>query len=234
VEYGGDGVETLSVPERATITNMGAELGVTTSIFPLRQGDEGVPQGAGREDAYMKLKADALGEVRPGDRHRPVRARADGGDAAQPGQRQAGEGDRGKEGHQVLVGSCTNASYKDVTTLARILKDRTVSPNVSFGVAPGSRQVLQMAAKESSIATLVGAGARILRDRLRLLHRRWGRRPRRAASRSARQPELRGPVGTKDAGIFLVSAETAAACALKGEMADPRDVAAELGIAYPR
>src|SRR3990170_2278912 len=68
----------------------------------------------------------------------------------------------GKKVHQVLVGSCTNASYKDVTTLARILNGKTISPNVSFGVAPGSRQVLQMTAKESSIATLVGAGARIL------------------------------------------------------------------------
>ena len=98
VEYGGDGVETLSVPERATITNMGAELGVTTSIFPCDELTKAFLKAQGREDAYVKLEADAVREVRPGDRHRPLRARADGGDAAQPGQRQAGEGDRGEEG----------------------------------------------------------------------------------------------------------------------------------------
>ena len=139
----------------------------------------------------------------------------------------------GKKVHQVLVGSCTNASYKDITTLAKILDGRTISPNVSFGVAAGSRQVLQMAAKESSIAMLVSAGARILETACGFCIGAGQAPPSGGVSVRTNNRNFEGRSGTKDAGIFLVSAETAAACALKGEMADPRDVAAELGIAYP-
>ena len=233
VEYGGDGVETLSVPERATITNMGAELGVTTSIFPSDKVTKAFLKAQGREDAYVKLKADASAKYERVididlSALEPMVAMPHSPDNVKRVKELAG-----KQVHQVLVGSCTNASYKDITTLARILKDRTVSPNVSFGVAPGSRQVLQMAAKESSIATLVGAGARILETACGFCIGAGQAPPSGGVSVRTNNRNFEGRSGTKDAGIFLVSAETAAACALKGEMADPRDVATELGIAYP-
>ncbi len=233
VEYGGDGVMTLSVPERATITNMGAELGVTTSIFPSDKVTKSFLKAQGREDKWVKLSADPsakyekvidinLSELEPmvAQPHSPdnvTRIR----DL------------KGKKVHQVLVGSCTNASYKDITTLAKILNGKVISPNVSFGVAPGSRQVLQMAARESSIATLVGAGARILETACGFCIGAGQAPPSGGVSVRTNNRNFEGRSGTKDAGIFLVSTETAAACALTGEMADPRDVAAELGIEYP-
>ena len=233
VEYGGEGVLSLSVPERATITNMGAELGVTTSIFPSDKVTKAFLKAQGREDKWVKLAADPsakyekvidinLSELEPmvAQPHSPdnvARIR----DL------------KGKKVHQVLVGSCTNASYKDITTLAKILNGKVISPNVSFGVAPGSRQVLQMAARESSIATLVGAGARILETACGFCIGAGQAPPSGGVSVRTNNRNFEGRSGTKDAGIFLVSTETAAACALTGEMADPRDVAAELGIEYP-
>jgi len=233
VEYGGDGVETLSVPERATITNMGAELGVTTSIFPSDKVTKAFLKAQGREDAYVKLKADASAKYERVididlSALEPMVAMPHSPDNVKRVKEIAG-----KKVHQVLVGSCTNASYKDITTLAKILDGRTISPNVSFGVAPGSRQVLQMAAKESSIATLVGAGARILETACGFCIGAGQAPPSGGVSVRTNNRNFEGRSGTKDAGIFLVSTETAAACALKGEMADPRDVAAEFGIEYP-
>jgi aconitate hydratase len=233
VEYGGEGVETLSVPERATITNMGAELGVTTSIFPSDKVTKAFLKAQGREEAYVKLKADASAKY---DRVIDIDLSALEPMVAMPHSPDNVKRIKdvaGKKVHQVLVGSCTNASYKDVTTLARILKDRVISPSVSFGVAPGSRQVLQMAARESSVATLVGSGARILETACGFCIGAGQAPPSGGVSVRTNNRNFEGRSGTKDAGIFLVSTETAAACALKGELADPRDVAAELGIEYP-
>ncbi len=233
VEYGGEGVETLSVPERATITNMGAELGVTTSIFPSDKVTKAFLKAQGRGEAWVRLAADPsakydrvidieLSELEPmvAQPHSPdnvVRVK----DIA------------GKRVHQVLVGSCTNASYKDITTLAKVLSGHSISAAVSFGVAPGSRQVLQMAARESSVASLVGSGARILETACGFCIGAGQAPPSGGVSVRTNNRNFEGRSGTKDAGIFLVSTETAAACALKGEIADPRDVAAELGIEYP-
>ena len=233
VEYGGDGVETLSVPERATITNMGAELGVTTSIFPSDRVTKTFLKAQGREGAWVKLKADPSAKY---DREIGIDLSKLEPMVAMPHSPDNVKRVRdlsGKKVDQVLVGSCTNASYKDITTLARILSGRTVSTNVSFGVAPGSRQVLQMAARESSIATLVGAGARILETACGLCIGAGQAPPSGGVSVRTNNRNFEGRSGTRDAGIFLVSTETAAACALKGEMADPRDVAAEMGIPYP-
>src|SRR3990172_2547877 len=193
VEYGGGGGGTPSVPQGAANTNMGGGLGVTTSIFPSDKVTKAFLKGQGRQDQWVSLKADPTAKYdRVIDidlsRLEPMVAQPHSPDNVTRVKDIAG-----KRVDQVLVGSCTNASYKDITTLAKILNGKVIRENVSFGVAPGSRQVLQMAAKESSIATLVSSGAR----------------------------------------IFLVSPETAAACALKGEMADPRDVASEFGIEYP-
>jgi predicted aconitate hydratase len=233
VEYGGDGVETLSVPERATITNMGAELGVTTSVFPSDRVTRAFLKAQGRDDAYKALKADPSAKY---DRVIDIDLSALEPMVAMPHSPDNVKRVReiaGKQVDQVLVGSCTNASYKDITMLAKILDGRTVSPNVSFGVAPGSRQVLQMAARESTIATLVGAGARILETACGFCIGAGQAPPSGGVSVRTNNRNFEGRSGTRDAGIFLVSTETAAACALKGAMADPRDAAAELGIAYP-
>jgi aconitate hydratase len=211
IEYGGEGVATLSVPERATITNMGAELGVTTSVFPSDKVTKAFLKGQGREDQWVKLAADPTAKY---DRVIDIDLSELEPMVAQP--------------HR-----CTNASYKDITTLAKIMSGRVVRENVSFGVAPGSRQVLQMAAKESSIASLVGSGARILETACGFCIGAGQAPPSGGASVRTNNRNFEGRSGTKSAGIFLVSPETAAACALKGEMADPRDVAAELGIEYP-
>jgi len=233
VEYGGEGVKTLSVPERATITNMGAELGVTTSIFPSDEITREFLKAQKREDVWVPLEADPdaeydrvieinLSELEPmvAQPHSPdnvVRVR----DIA------------GLKVDQVLVGSCTNSSYKDVTTVAKILEGKRVHPSVSFGVAPGSRQVLLMATRESSLATLVEAGARILESTCGFCIGAGQAPPSKSVSVRTNNRNFYGRSGTKDAGVYLVSPETAAACALKGEMADPRDVAEELGIEYP-
>jgi aconitate hydratase len=233
IEYGGPGVETLSVPERATITNMGAELGVTTSIFPSDTVTRAFMKAQGREDKWVRLKADKTAKY---DRVIDIDLSALEPMVAQPHSPDNVVRVRdiaGRTIHQVLVGSCTNASYKDVTTLARILEGRMISPAVSFGVAPGSRQVLQMAAKESSIASLVGSGARILETACGFCIGAGQAPPSGGVSVRTNNRNFEGRSGTKDAGIYLVSVETAAACALKGELADPRDVAAELGIGYP-
>jgi aconitate hydratase len=233
VEYGGEGVETLSVPERATITNMGAELGVTTSIFPSDRVTKAFLKGQGRQDQWVSLKADSTAKYdRVIDidlsRLEPMVAQPHSPDNVTRVKDIAG-----KKVDQVLVGSCTNASYKDITTLAKIMNGKVIRENVSFGVAPGSRQVLQMAAKESSIATLVSSGARILETACGFCIGAGQAPPSGGVSVRTNNRNFEGRSGTKSAGIFLVSAETAAACALKGEMADPRDVANELGIAYP-
>jgi len=233
IEYGGDGVETLSVPERATITNMGAELGVTTSIFPSDRVTKAFMKAQGRADRWVRLAADPSAKY---DRVIEIDLSSLEPMVAQPHSPDNVTTVRavaGKAIHQVLVGSCTNSSYKDVTTLARILEGRTIAPNVSFGVAPGSRQVLQMAAKESSIAKLVGAGARILESACGFCIGAGQAPPSGGVSVRTNNRNFEGRSGTKDAGIYLVSVETAAACALKGAIADPRDVAQELGIEYP-
>ena len=233
IEYGGEGVATLSVPERATITNMGAELGVTTSLFPSDRVTRAFLKGQGRADQWVGLKADSTAKY---DRVIDIDLSALEPMVAQPHSPDnvvRVKDIAGKRVDQVLVGSCTNASYKDITTLAKIMNGKVIPENVSFGVAPGSRQVLQMAARESSIATLASSGARILETACGFCIGAGQAPPSGGVSVRTNNRNFEGRSGTKDAGIFLVSAETAAACALKGEMADPRDVAAELGIQYP-
>ncbi len=233
VEYGGEGIKSLSVPERATITNMGAELGVTTSVFPSDEITRAFLKAQRRENVWVPLEADDdaqyervleinLAEVEPmvAQPHSPDNV-AKIRDIA------------GMEVHQVLVGSCTNSSYKDVSTVAKILEGRLINSSVSFGVAPGSRQVLLMAANESSVAKLVGAGARILEATCGFCIGAGQAPQSGAVSVRTNNRNFFGRSGTKDAGIYLVSPETAAACAIKGVIADPRDVAEECGLEPP-
>src|SRR5512139_4209992 len=162
IEYGGDGVRTLSVPERATITNMGAELGVTTSVFPSDEITKSFLKAQRREREWTAVAADDdakyekvidldLASVEPlmAKPHSPdnigtVKALA------------------GTKVDQVMVGSCTNSSYRDLMMVASMLRGRKVHPDVSFGVAPGSRQVLEMITKKGALADIIASGARVL------------------------------------------------------------------------
>ena len=162
VEYGGEGITHLSVPERATITNMGAELGVTTSIFPSDDITRAFLRAQERERDWSELQADADASY---DRTIDLAL-----DTIQPLVAQPHSPDNiarvadlaGKKVDQVCIGSCTNSSVKDLLTVAAVLKDRTIHPDVSVAYAPGSKQVLKMAVQSGALGDLVSAGARIM------------------------------------------------------------------------
>ncbi|MGE4547405.1 MAG: aconitate hydratase [Desulfurella sp.] len=233
-EYFGDGVKHLSVPERATITNMGAELGVTTSVFPSDETTRFFLKAQKREQDWVPLEADTdavydkvieinLNELEPmiAQPHSPdnvVRVRDVEGTPVD----------------QVMVGSCTNSSYKDGKILAEILKGKVANENVSFGYAPGSKQVLRMLADEGELSHIVAAGARILESACGFCIGA-GQAPRNnAVSIRTNNRNFFGRSGTTTAKIYLVSPETAAACALTGKITDPRDLEKLFGVQYPK
>jgi predicted aconitate hydratase len=229
LEYAGPGVKTLSVPERATITNMGAEMGVTTSIFPSDGETRKFLKAQGREADWTELEADAdaeydrvvaldLGEVVP-------LAAA----PHSPGNIIKVSDLTGTKVDQVLLGSCTNSSYKDIATAAKIMKGRKVHPDVSFGFAPGSRQVLQMATRDGYVADLLESGARLLESACGFCIGNSLSPESAAVSLRTSNRNFEGRSGTKDAQVYLVSPEVAAVAALTGELGDPR----EAGIEYP-
>ncbi|OSS42287.1 Aconitate hydratase [Desulfurella amilsii] len=233
-EYFGDGVKHLSVPERATITNMGAELGVTTSVFPSDETTRSFLKAQKREQDWISLEVDPdavydkvieinLNELEPmiAQPHSPdnvVRVRDVEGTPAD----------------QVMVGSCTNSSYKDGKILAEILKGKVANENVSFGYAPGSKQVLRMLSDEGKLSHIIAAGARILESACGFCIGA-GQAPRNnAVSIRTNNRNFFGRSGTTTAKIYLVSPETAAACALTGKITDPRDLEKLFGIQYPK
>ncbi len=229
VEYFGPGVATLSVPQRATLTNMGAELGVTTSLFPSDDVTRSFLAAQDRAHVWRRLEADPdaaydriieidLGKLEPmvalphsPDNISTVREAA------------------GMRVDQVIVGSCTNSSYRDLATVAEILKGRTVSPHISFIIAPGSRQVLRMLADDGRLSHLIAAGARVAEVACGFCIGMGHAPPSNGLSVRTNNRNFLGRSGTPSAGILLVSPETAAATALKGVLTDPRD----LGIPYP-
>jgi aconitate hydratase len=229
VEYTGPGVKTLSVPERATITNMGAELGVTTSLFPSDEATREFLRREDREDAWRPLAADKgarydrtigidLSTVEPmaacphsPDQIKTVRELA------------------GLKVHQVCIGSCTNSSYRDLATVAAMLKGRQARPEVSLVVAPGSRQVLETIARTDAVFNLLAAGARLDEAACGFCIGAAQAPQTDAVSVRTSNRNFEGRSGTKSAQVYLVSPETAAACALEGEMTDPRD----LGVPCP-
>ncbi len=234
VEYFGDGVKTLSVPERGTITNMGAELGATTSLFPSDETTLAFLKAQKREADWVSLEADPdaeyseiieinLSELEPmiAKPHNPdnvVRVRDVEGTPVD----------------QVMVGSCTNSSYKDGKTVAEIMKGKTANPNLSFGYAPGSKQVLRMLADEGELSNIVASGARVLESACGFCIGA-GQSPRNnAISIRTNNRNFYGRSGTVTAKIYLVSPETAAACALTGVITDPRDLETKFGIQYPK
>ncbi len=229
IEYTGPGALTLSVPERATITNMGAEMGVTTSVFPSDQVTLAFLRAQGRPDDWTALEADEDAEyervidVDLSDVEPLVAA------PHSPGNVVRVSDIAGLKVDQVLVGSCTNSSYKDLAMTASILRGRKVHPDVSFGVAPGSRQVLQMATRDGFVADLLAAGARLLESTCGFCIGNCLSPQSGAVSLRTSNRNFEGRSGTKDAQVYLVSPEVAAVAALAGEVRDPR----EAGIEYP-
>jgi aconitate hydratase len=230
IEYGGDGIKSLSVPERATITNMGAELGVTTSVFPSDEITRAFLRAQRRESDWVALASDEdapyekmidldLGTIEP------MMAKPHSPDNVGTVKELAGT-----KVDQVMVGSCTNSSYRDLMIVASLLKGRRVFPDVSFGVAPGSRQVLEMIARNGAMADIVSAGARILESTCGFCIGS-GQAPKTdAVSVRTSNRNFEGRSGTKSARVYLASPESAVAAALTGGIMDPRD----LGIPYPQ
>lgn len=224
IEYGGEGVKTLSVPERATITNMGAELGATTSIFPsdeitlafLKAQDraddwtEILPDPDAQYDEVIDIDLCAL-EPMAACPHMPDKVKT----TEEIGKIKV---------DQVAIGSCTNSSFVDMMKVAKILKGKTVCPTVSLCIAPGSKQVLNMLAINGALGDMIGAGARILESACGPCIG-MGQSPNSGGiSLRTFNRNFEGRSGTKDAGIYLVSPEVAAASALTGYLTDPRDL----------
>ena len=221
IEYTGEGVKTLSVPERATITNMGAELGATTSIFPSDETTRLFLKAQGREDVYMPLSADPDAEY---DEVVEINLSALVPMAACPHSpdnvKTVEEIGRLKV-DQVCIGSCTNSSLLDMLKVAHILKGKTVHPDVSLSIAPGSKQVLNMLAENGALATMIDAGARILESACGPCIG-MGQSPNsKGISLRTFNRNFEGRSGTKDAQVYLVSPELAAASALTGYLTDP-------------
>lgn len=221
-EYFGPGVKTLDVPSRATIANMGAELGVTTSVFPSDAVTKQFLAAQGRADDWTELVADRgaayddVFEVKL-DALEPLMAAPHS-----PGNVVTVKAMKGTKVNQILIGSCTNGSYRDIRTVALYLKGKHVAEDVEVGIACGSRQVESMLAADGSLAILIAAGCRILENACGFcigahMSPRTG-----AVSLRTNNRNFEGRSGTKSAQVYLVSPETAAASALAGKVADPR------------
>jgi len=230
MEYDGPGVKTLSVPERATITNMGAEMGVTTSIFPSDEETQKFLKAQGREADWVELKADddaAYDKVVEFDLSEiePLAAAPHS-----PGNIVRVSDMKDLKVDQVMLGSCTNSSYKEIATAAEIMKGKKVHPDVSFGVAPGSRQVLQMATRDGYIGDLLDSGARMLEATCGFCIGNSQSPKSTGVSLRTSNRNFEGRSGTQDALVYLVSPEVAAVAAITGKMTDPR----KAGIKYPK
>ena len=233
IEYGGEGVKTLSVPERATITNMGAELGATTSIFPSDEVTKAFLRAQGRENDWTELQPDAdaeysrvieidLSTLEPlaAMPHMPdnVKKVSEIGNIAID---------------QVCIGSCTNSSLYDMLKVAKILKGKKVAPNVSLAIAPGSMQVLNMLALNGALSDMISAGARILESACGPCIG-MGQSPNsKGISLRTFNRNFEGRSGTADAGIYLVSPETAAVSAITGVFTDPTTCETDLTVEMP-
>ena len=221
-EYGGKGVQTLSVPERATITNMGAECGVTTSVFPSDEVTKAFLEAQGRAGDWVEINADPDAEY---DKTVTIRLPDLVPLAAtphSPGNIATVESLAGIAVDQVCIGSCTNSSYQDLVLAAKILKGNVAAPNVSLIIAPGSRQVLQAITKDGYLDDLIAAGARIDECACGFCIGNSQSPPTKGVSLRTSNRNFEGRSGTRDAQVYLVSCETAAAAAITGRIIDPR------------
>ena len=234
VEYFGEGISSLSAPQRATITNMGAELGVTTSVFPSDKQTKKFLAAQKREQDYRPLAADADAEY---DRVielnmselEPMAACPSSPDNVSSIKELAG-----LRTGQVVVGSCTNSSFADLTMVAKVLKGRHIDNTVEFAVAPGSREVLNMLAQNGALADMITAGARILESGCGPCIGQGFSPADEVVSLRTFNRNFAGRSGTKGDRVYLVSPETAVASGLTGKITDPRDLPQLLGAEYPR
>ena len=232
-EYAGEGVKSLSVPQRATITNMGAELGATTSIFPSDERTLEFFKAQGREEDWIEFKpdADALydDEITINlDDLVPLAA----GPHSPDNVKEVKEFGKIKV-DQVAIGSCTNSSYEDLMKVAKILKGRKVNPNVSLVIAPGSRQVMEMIARNGALADIISSGARILENSCGPCIGMGQAPSTNAVSLRTFNRNFYGRSGTLSAKVFLVSPETAAVSAITGVLTDPTELDVDLTIDMP-
>jgi aconitate hydratase len=233
-EYGEPGMKTLTVPERATITNMGAELGATTSIFPSDEMTRTFLKAQGREKDWIPLDADPdarydeVVEIDL-DRLEPLAAQPHSPDEVCPVKEI-----EGIKLDQVVIGSCTNSSYRDLMMAASILKGKIVSPNVSLVISPGSRQVLKMLALSRGLSDLIESGARILECTCGPCIG-MGQAPcTEGVSLRTINRNFKGRSGTESARVYLVSPEVAAASAIRGVITDPRTLGKPPFIEMPK
>lgn len=233
-EYAGEGVKNLSVPQRATITNMGAELGATTSIFPSDERTLEFFKAQGREEDWFEFKPDAdavydeeitinLNELEPlaAMPHSPDNVKK----IKEIGPIKV---------DQVAIGSCTNSSYEDLMKVSKILKGRKVHPDVSLVIAPGSRQVMEMIARNGALADIIGSGARILENGCGPCIGMGQAPGTDGVSLRTFNRNFYGRSGTLSAKIYLVSPETAAVSAITGVLTDPREIEVDLDINMPK
>ncbi len=234
MEYAGPGVASLSVPERATITNMGAELGATTSIFPSDEVTKAFLTAQGRADAWRELKADqdaiydeeVLIDL---DQLEPLVAQPHSPDKVCKVSEIAG-----LKVDQVAIGSCTNASFADLMKVAAILRGKKVHPNVSLVIAPGSKQVLTMMAQNGALSDIVASGARILEAACGPCIGMGQAPASNAVSLRTFNRNFEGRSGTVSAQVYLVSPEVAAVSAIKGVLTDPRTYGAAPCVDQPQ
>lgn len=232
-EYGGEGVKTLSVPERGTITNMGAELGATTSIFPSDEKTLEFFKAQGREEDWKEFKPDEdavydevvtinLSELEPltAKPHMPDNVVK---------VKEAGK----IKVDQVFIGSCTNSSYEDLMKVAKILKGNKVDPNVSLVIGPGSRQVMEMIARNGALADIISSGARILENSCGPCIGMGQAPGTNGISLRTVNRNFYGRSGTLSGQIYIVSPETAAVSAIKGELTDPREMDVDISVEMP-
>lgn len=233
IEYSGEGIKVLSVPERATITNMGAELGATTSIFPSDEVTKEFLRAQGREGDWSELSPDTdaiydeeividLNKLEPlvAKPHSPDRVEK----VTEIGKIKI---------DQVVIGSCTNSSFIDMMKVANVLKGKTVHPDVNLVIAPGSKQVLTMLAKNGALGDMVDAGARVLESACGPCIG-MGQAPKsNAVSLRTFNRNFEGRSGTLSAAVYLVSPEVAVASAITGVLTDPRELGEELTVEMP-
>ncbi|ASW42039.1 aconitate hydratase [Clostridium isatidis] len=232
-EYGGEGVKYLSVPQRATITNMGAELGATTSIFPSDERTLEYFKAQGREEDYVEFKPDEDAvydeEITINlDELKPLAAKPHSPDNVEEVEK------IGKiKIHQVAIGSCTNSSYEDLMKVAKILKGRKVHKDVSLVIAPGSRQVMEMIARNGALADIISAGGRILENSCGPCIGMGQAPGTNEISLRTFNRNFYGRSGTLTAQVYLVSPETAAVSAIYGVLTDPRELDVDLTVEMP-
>ncbi|MBW9155251.1 aconitate hydratase [Clostridium tagluense] len=232
-EYAGEGIKTLSVPERATITNMGAELGATTSIFPSDEITYEFLSAQNRETDFVELKADAGAVYDETIQIDLCTIQPLAACPHSPDKVVLVSSLKDIKVDQVLIGSCTNSSYVDMMKVSKILKGKNIPEEVSLSIAPGSKQVLSMLSKNGGLSDMIDAGARILESACGPCIGMGQAPSTDAVSLRTFNRNFKGRSGTVSANVYIVSPEVAVASALTGYITDPRDIGASIKVDMP-